>query len=291
MQQSSVTQHAQPLEKVLLKAAQRSNLKETKTFTIRNVDTASILSLNDLKSLIRDRFSGDIRSSFDVGYVQGVNVIRIRSKEDLSEMWAEIKRSKSTSVWCDGLIESTSKKSKRKRKSLSDEEDSEDDSCKSKTKKQRVDKDEKVQEMVEALKGKHGNKFTFMQIRIWAELIVSGLYANLDDPPQRNSMFERAGTAGKASPKADQNDSNSVVKAVSEAASAITSALSGPTKTNAAVSSNSPAKLIESRSKLYKQLAELHNLKVTGVFDDTQYEMEKETILDLLRQLSGSRSI
>ena len=50
----------------------------------------SILSLNDLNSLIRERFGEDIGSSFNVGYVQGVNVIRIRSNEDLSEMWAEV---------------------------------------------------------------------------------------------------------------------------------------------------------------------------------------------------------
>ena len=47
----------------------------------------------------------------------------------------------------------------------------------------------------------------------------------------------------------------------------------------------SPAKLIESRSKLYKQLSELQNLKSMGVLTDTEYIEEKETIMGLLGKL------
>ena len=54
------------------------------------------------------------------------------------------------------------------------------------------------------------------------------------------------------------------------------------------VSISSPAKLIESRSKLYKQLSELQNLKNCGVFDDNQYAYEKETIMELLKRVSSS---
>ena len=66
-------------------------------------------------------------------------------------------------------------------------------------------------------------------------------------------MFERAG--GKT-PIVEQKD-GPVAKVVAEAASAITSALSGSTNRYNQQSNNSPAKLIESRSKLYKQLSEL----------------------------------
>lgn len=137
---------------------------------------------------------------------------------------------------------------------------------------------------MDTLNNRHGPKYTAMQVRIWAELVVSGLYTSLDDPPHNNSMFERAGTGGKAKPE----KSNSVANVVAEAASAITSVLSAsPVCSKASQpSSNSPAKLIESRSKLYKQLAELQNLKSVGVLNDSEYSTEKDTILDLLRQLS-----
>ena len=50
---------------------------------------------------------------------------------------------------------------------------------------------------------------------------------------------------------------------------------------------SSPAKQIESRSKLYKQLSELQNLKSSCVFDENQYANEKETIMELLKKVSS----
>ena len=46
--------------------------------------------------------------------------------------------------------------------------------------------------------------------------------------------------------------------------------------------------MIESRSKLYKQLTELQNL---GVLDENEYKVEKETILNLLHKLSAKQSL
>ena len=42
--------------------------------------------------------------------------------------------------------------------------------------------------------------------------------------------------------------------------------------------------LIDSRSKLYKQLSELQTLKSAGVLTNSEYATEKETIMDLLKQ-------
>ena len=44
--------------------------------------------------------SGD----FDVGYMIRTEIIRVRSEEDLKEMWGEVKRSPFTALWCDGLL-------------------------------------------------------------------------------------------------------------------------------------------------------------------------------------------
>ena len=61
----------------MLKAALKSNLKEMKIFTMRNVDTSKIKSICELKSVIRNQLSEDIKPCFDVGYIQGSNVIRV----------------------------------------------------------------------------------------------------------------------------------------------------------------------------------------------------------------------
>ena len=47
----------------------------------------------------------------------------------------------------------------------------------------------------------------------------------------------------------------------------------------------SPAKIIDNHSKLYKQLSELKNLMTAGILSEDEYLSEKETIMDLLKQL------
>lgn len=47
-----------------------------------------------------DSTSGEV----DVGYLQGTTVLRIRSTEDLAELWSLLKKpQKNTTLWCDGL--------------------------------------------------------------------------------------------------------------------------------------------------------------------------------------------
>lgn len=199
--------------------------------------------------------------------------------EDMEEMWAELRRPRSTStLWCDGLVDSSPKKKSRRRRLLSD--DSDDDLPPAK--KKQLDKQEEVQKIVNSLKSTHGSKYTAMQLRIWAELIAGGLHSSEDHPPNRNSMFERAGAGGSSKPT--QKD-GAVAKVVADAASAITQALTSTGQSpGSCVSISSPAKLIESCSKLYKQLSELQN---RGVFDDNQYASEKETIMELLKRVSS----
>ena len=45
----------------------------------------------------------------------------------------------------------------------------------------------------------------------------------------------------------------------------------------------SPAKVIESQSKLCKQLGELKNLESSGVLTNEEYKSEKESILQQLK--------
>ena len=71
---------------------------------------------------------------------------------------------------CDALKDEGTKYSHRHLLQNSDM----DDECKNKSKKKRMvkDKNERVQETVEALKEQHGESaFTMMQLRIWSEML------------------------------------------------------------------------------------------------------------------------
>lgn len=60
-----------------------------------------------------------------------------------------------------------------------------------------------------------------MQFHIWAEMVAGGMYSSVDDP-FNTSMFLRA---GGGIPKNKEQDSSSVVQALSEVATVVTSAL------------------------------------------------------------------
>ena len=78
---------------MLLKAALKGGNKDGKAFTIRDFDTAAISSCDDMKMLIREQLSKDIvAEDFDIGFVNGSSVIRIRSKEDLSDVWSALRK-------------------------------------------------------------------------------------------------------------------------------------------------------------------------------------------------------
>lgn len=100
------------------------------------------------------------------------------------------------------------------------------------------------------------------------------------------SMFNRAGGGTKSKPKDIQSP---VAQALTEAATALTSVLS-PKLPTGHVQKSSPAKLIENRSGLYKQLSELQALKSDGIFTEEEYASKKAAIMEILRKLN-SRSL
>ena len=77
------------------------------------------------------------------------NVIRVRIREDMSEMWSEVKRQ--GMLWCDRLVDAGNKagKSGRKGRCLSDDEPAV--AQPKKKNKQCHDNEDKVQEIVDDL--------------------------------------------------------------------------------------------------------------------------------------------
>ena len=90
------------LAKVLVKAVSKDGLKDSgKMLIICDLDITSILSCKDLKQAIRRQFSDDIiDDNFDVGYLEGSSVIRIRNGHDLEEVWSCIRNPGSKCLYC-----------------------------------------------------------------------------------------------------------------------------------------------------------------------------------------------
>ena len=252
--------------KILLKAVGKHGRKRSKTFTLRNISVSEIYTCSLLKELIRAQLREDITTSdFDVGFLNGSNVVSIRNKDDLADIRSNLLRGERIILWCDGLAGS------QKRKSA--ESDSDDSDIISKPKKKARDREDRVQEVLNDLK-EHGDKFTTMQYRIWSEMVAGGMHGSTVEPPA-TSMFLRAG--GTNQKKA--NVSESVSQAMTQIASALTPS------TGNRVSGGSPARVIDNRSKCYKHLAELRNLKESGLLSEDEYASECAAIMATLKNL------
>ena len=209
-------------------------------------------------------------------------MLRTLSKEDLCEVWENIRSGNNVMLWCDGMRSSkTTTTGSRKRPLNADSEDEtqcieggkKGKSAKRKKKQEeKEEKEERVENIRTSLKEKHGSSFTPMQYRIWAEMIAGGVHCSYDDHPN-SSMFLRVGVGTKKKTPS--------VNVLSEAITQLSSALSP--KPVATTSSGSPAKIIENRSKCYKQLAELKNLVELGVLSEEECDAERNAILGILK--------
>ena len=171
-----------------------------------------------------------------------------------------------------------------------DEESCESEKTVSKKKKRscaQEEREEQVKDTIDKLREKHGTRYSPMQLRIWSEMIQGGIHSSLTDCPT-SSMFVRAGGETGAGRKKKDDSIAGIGEIVKEAAVAISSAFSSrpslqPSSGNPLGSS--PAKLIDSRSKCYKQLSDINNLKLSGVLTEEEYCAEKEAVLSVLRKL------
>lgn len=179
-------------------------------------------------------------------------------------------------LWCDGLKAGSAN---RKRKLLPESDSDSGEESNTRASKRKKDKEVCVQKIVDDLKQRHGEQYTMMQFRIWAVTVNGGMHSSLAEPPS-NSMFNRAGGASNSGGK---KSSDAVITA---AVSQITSALT-PKLASLPAKSDSPAKVIENRSRCYRQLTEVKNLWESGLLSKDEYAVEREAIMNTLQKLSG----
>ena len=56
-----------------------------------------------LKTLIKAQLEGDLIEDFDIGYVQGDQVISMRNEIDFEKLWDSLRNEAKTMLWCNSL--------------------------------------------------------------------------------------------------------------------------------------------------------------------------------------------
>ena len=84
-----MSREGQVLSRVLLRAVKNGSTgkNDGKVFTLRNVNTSLVSSCEALKTLIKEQLKDDIGAigHFDIGFLEGTNIVRMRNNEDLEE--------------------------------------------------------------------------------------------------------------------------------------------------------------------------------------------------------------
>ena len=190
-----------------------------------------------------------VDSDFEVGMVEGLSVINIRTQDDVKEFWLEAKK---VGKWCCGVMpwKTAIKRATSElhlmiqtlRMIIGAVNQKRDGQVTGRN------KENQVQETIEALQK---TTYTIMQLRIW--YVQSGIHSSYTDPPK----FQRAG--GKDTPK--RKSSETMAETAAHVASqAVASNLTPKASSSAGTS---PGRDIESCSKCYRQLSELNNLKAS----------------------------
>ena len=112
--------------------------------------------------------SAQTSGDFDVGYVQGTTVVRIRTSEDLEESWSLLRQPRKNMIlWCNGLITHAGHKHKH---SDEDNYDTEQQQSRRSRSKKHDTNVQQVQDKVDHLKAKYGSSYTQMQFCMMSTL-------------------------------------------------------------------------------------------------------------------------
>ena len=255
---------------ISLKVINPDKKSDAKLYILRNVSWQHLSSPDGVRSYFVDQLSEQVSSNpvFDFGYFQGNKRVWVRNNEDLKEVHKLLKTSDShcVTLWCDGKADHRSAKRSVGDLNFSDSDGENDVRLpKSKSKKKRSryeEKAERIEDTVDQLKEKHGNKYTLVQYRIWAETMESGQHSSVENPP--------TGRFFKSQSKTKPGSSSSV-------------------SANADEKCLTPSKVAQLRSTYIQQIKELHGLLELGAITNDHFVKQRDCLLQEMDKLSNKK--
>lgn len=213
-------------------------------------------TIDELRAKLCEELKIDIA---ELGYISPGHGLKgklnpLTGDEDLEDMYEEYKNKRDIMLWCstphsksDGSTESN-----RKKRSLTFDKPNEE--VPPPTKKQAcAQKIKDVEAVVDALKEKHGTKYSVEQLNAWAHMIQMGKHVSTEVPPAL-PYFGKAPSSKEAGTQPVQLSSPQPVAL-------------------------SPGKRITLRSECIDQLGKWYSLLEKGVITQSKYEQLQETIL------------
>ena len=130
--------------------------------------------------------------NFQLGYYKKSEKRWIHNQRDLKEALELMKHNEKFTLWCVGLShDKATKKNKHQRETDSPDHDPEletercaqPSSAKKKKLSSKEERETRVSELKKDLSQRHGPKYSGVQYRLWAEMIVGGMHESLTEAP------------------------------------------------------------------------------------------------------------
>jgi len=123
---------------------------------------------------------------------------------------------------------------------------------------------ERVDELVDELKSKHGTTYTNIKYRVWAETIDAGHHSSVDSPP-RGTFFKSQGRKdtkpSQSPPRSSQQSSAEIVL--------------------------TPGKTAQLRSTYIQQIKDLHSLVDIGAISNEHFVKQRDVLLQQMDKLNS----
>ena len=236
-------------EKIMCPDGKRA---DHKTFMMRNVNVDNIQTMASFRKELHVQFGSKFindSNEFDFGYYKGTKRLWVRNDSDLEEL-IKLLQTKSVTVWCDG---------QKKKRKISESSESDEEFHRMKKKKNKVDeKADKIDDLVDNLREKHGISYSNLQYRVWAETMVGGRHKSLDYPP-KGSYFRQSRTP--------QSPNKS------------------PVRSREAPTVIAPIKAAGLKSTYITQIRDLHSLLESGAISDQDFQKQKGIIMESMNKL------
>lgn len=251
------------------------NPKKKSAFTVLTWHdaTEAFDSPMSLKARLVESFPNDLPDNLDfqVGYLEGRNGTKrwIVEPRDLQRMYSLVETGSKVTLWAEG-------------KSSDDDEPPRKKSKTGSTSTRRELFEEEVDDAFKKLKEKHPDMAT-PKLRLWARLIQSGRHDDYETPPNIPLI---TGSPATSKPKKE-----SIGDALTGAATAVVKLLQTQQKDSCSKKPQSqlptstyisPMKLAQLRSCL-EDLKKIKELLEDGVLTEEEYQEEKQTILNSLK--------
>ena len=245
-----------------LKIFNPANKKDYKLCTVRGVSPDIIDTPDKLKDVLVTQY-GELLPEVDrieLGYLIQSKKMWINNRLDLIDAWDLVRKGERITFWSVGVTE-LDKSGVNQRKRSNDHAEESANVNEPTTKRKKTTNSEQKKALVEdfelKLQEKHKDKYTRFQIKLWAEMLSTGVHSDLDNPPAA-SMFGRDKHAKRQS---EPSGNDTVVSQMMAVMNTLCQAKTPKPETRKKLSPDfSPVKRAELRGTYLKQLSELRQL-------------------------------